>query len=595
MRTKIVRLLNDLKLKHKLLMTYIVVVMLPVLIIGGAVTGYFRAQAMDRAIEQTTNDVQKIKSQLTTMLRAPTDISNTMMFDKTLQKMVTTQYPNVLELTKAYLAYEDFKDYVRLYREISAIRFYYDNPTLINNMELIPLEEATRSTAWYQRAMQTKSINWFYIHDEEDVPVRKLSLVRQIPFPEYRSSGVLMIVMDQEELNRMLRQEQFETLIFDEQGYIIAGKNPKLVGQNIYDLDYGINLHQQVNGAHKMDVNGEPSYLVIEDLLPESSVNGLKIVSVFATDAIVKDANTVSFLGLIFVLLVLLIALLFVYIVSFLMTNRLLRLSRHFNRLALGDLAVVSSVDGNDEIGQLSRQFNYMVESIKLLMNQVVEKTEQNNSLEIAQREIKLKMLASQINPHFLFNALESIRMNAHMKGEKEIANVVRLLGKLMRKNLEVGREQITLKEELDMVRSYLEIQKFRYEDRLNYELIIDRRLEGIFMPPLIIQPLVENAVVHGVENKESGVKVKLIIQIVGEHAEIMIEDDGVGMTPERLDEVRNSLHGLESGVDNRIGLSNVQQRLVMTFGEQHGLNISSKFNKGTQISFTIPLKKGHI
>ncbi|MFD3258317.1 sensor histidine kinase [Paenibacillus lentus] len=595
MRTKAIRLLNDLKLKHKLLITYIVVVMLPVLLVGGAVTGYFREQAMERAIEQTTNDVQKIKSQLATMLRVPTDISNTFMFDKTLERMATTQYPSVFELTKAYLAYNEFKDYVRLYREISAIRFYYDNPTLINDMELIPLEEATRSTEWYQRAMETKSIGWFYIHDEEDVPVRKLSLVRQISFPEHRSSGVLMVVLDQEELNRILRQEQFETLIFDEQGYIIAGKNPKLVGQKIDKLDFGIDLHQQANGAHKMEVQGEPSYLVIEDLLPESSVNGLKIVSVFTTDAIVKDANKVSLFGLVFILLVLLIALLFVYIVSFLMTNRLLRLSRHFNRLALGDLAVVSSVDGNDEIGQLSRQFNYMVESINLLMNQVVEKTEQNNSLEIAQREIKLKMLASQINPHFLFNALESIRMNAHMKGEKEIAKVVRLLGKLMRKNLEVGRDQITLKEELEMVRSYLEIQKFRYEDRLDYELIIDRQLEGILMPPLIIQPLVENAVVHGVENKEGGVHVKLLIQAVGDYAEISIQDDGMGMTPERLQEVRQSITGTEEAVDNRIGLSNVQQRLAMTFGEKHGLKISSKYGVGTEFSFSIPLNREQV
>ncbi|MGG4552760.1 histidine kinase [Paenibacillus sp. FSL W8-0186] len=590
-----VRILNDLRLKHKLLITYIVVVMLPVLIVGGAVTSYFRQQAMDRAIVQTTNDVQKIKTQLANMLRVPTDLSNTFMFDKKLEKMVTTSYPSVFELTKAYLDYDDFKDNVRLYRGISAIRFYYDNPTLINNLELIPLDEATRSTVWHKRAMESKSIGWFYIADEVDVPVRKLSLVRQIPFPEHRASGVLMVVLDQEELNRMLRQEQFETLIFDEQGYIVAGKDPRLVGKTIDELDYGIDLHQQPNGAHKMDIQGEPSYLVIEDLLPESSMNGLKIVSVFATKAIVKGANQVSVLGLLFILLVLLIALLFVYIVSFLMTNRLLRLSRHFNRLALGDLAVVSSVDGNDEIGQLSRQFNYMVESINLLMNQVVEKTEQNNSLEIAQREIKLKMLASQINPHFLFNALESIRMNAHMKGEKEIANVVRLLGKLMRKNLEVGRDQITLKEELEMVRSYLEIQKFRYEDRLNYELIIDRKLEGIRMPPLIIQPLVENAVVHGVENKEVGVHVQLRIHAVDDHAEIVIQDDGIGMALERLEEVRRSMAEAQTAVNNRIGLSNVQQRLTMTFGDMHGLSISSEYGQGTVISFTIPLKREKI
>lgn len=596
MKRKIVRLINNLKLKHKLLITYIAVVMLPVLIAGGVVTSYFRQQAMDRAIDQATNDVQKIKSQMATMLRVPTDISNTFMFNKKLENTVTMQYPSVLELTKAYLAYDDFKDYVELYREISAIRFYYDNSTLINNMEFIPLDEATRSSGWYQRAMETKSIGWFYIpDDEEDVPVNKLSLVRQIPFPEHRSSGVFMVVLNQEELNRMLRREQFETLIFDEQGYIVAGKNPGLVGQTIDQLDFGVDLRNQAIGAHKMEVKGEPSYIVVEEIVPESSVNGLKIVSVFATDTIVKDANYVSIMGLIIIFLVLLIALLFVYIVSFLMTNRLLRLSRHFNRLALGDLAVVSSVDGNDEIGQLSRQFNYMVESINMLMNQVIEKTEQNNILEIAQKEIKLKMLASQINPHFLFNALESIRMNAHLKGEKEIAHIVRLLGKLMRKNLEVGREQIALKEEVEMVRSYLEIQKFRYEDRLNYELKVDPQLLGTLVPPLIIQPLVENAVVHGVENKETGVNVEVVIRLAGEQAEIIVRDDGMGMTPGKLAEVMGTITEPEESGQSRIGLRNVHQRLIMTFGDGHGLNISSQYRKGTEFSFTIPLFRNQV
>src|SRR5690606_40766280 len=133
---------------------------------------------------------------------------------------------------------------------------------------------------------------------------------------------------------------------------------------------------------------------------------------------------------------------------------------------------------------------------------------------------------------------------------------------------------------------SYLEIQKFRYEDRLSYELIIDRKLEGIRMPPLIIQPLVENAVVHGVENKEVGVHVQLRIHAVDDHAEIVIQDDGIGMALERLEEVRRSMAEAQTAVNNRIGLSNVQQRLTMTFGDMHGLSISSEYGQGTVISF---------
>lgn len=156
MFSKIVQFTNNLKLKHKLLISYIVVVMIPVLIVGAVVTAYFRNQAMDRAIAQTVNNVERVKSRAASMLRVPSDISDIFMLDKKLEALVTTRYPSVLELTKAYLEYDDFRAYVRLYREISGIRFYFDNPTLINNLEFIPVDERTASANWYQKAMAEK-------------------------------------------------------------------------------------------------------------------------------------------------------------------------------------------------------------------------------------------------------------------------------------------------------------------------------------------------------------------------------------------------------------------------------------------------------
>lgn len=589
MLKKWIRLNNNLKLKHKLIASYILIVMIPVMIIGGVLVGYFRVQAMDRAIDQATNNVEKIKTQMANMLRMPLDVSDTLLLDKTMEKMATTRYESVLELTKAYRAYEGFRPFTKLYREIEGVRFYYENPTLINNLELIPVDEEIRNRFWYQQAKASKSVNWYYINDDEDIPVRRLSLIRQVPFTDRQTSGVLMISLDQQELNQMLAQEPFETLIADERGYVVAAKNPMLVGQTLQKMDYGVDLSQALKGSHKLDINGEPSYMIVDELIPELSSNSLRIISVFSTQSIVQDANRISVFGLFLILLVLLIALFFVYTVSILTSKRLLHLSRHLNRLALGDLNVVSPIDGNDEIGQLSRQFNYMVESIRTLVEQVVEKTEQNNALELAQREIKLKMMASQINPHFLFNALESIRMDALMKGEKEIANVVRLLAKLMRKNLEVGREHIPLKDEVEVVRSYLEIQKFRYEERLVFELSVDPNASDVLIPPLIIQPLVENAVVHGVEGKENGVKVELFIQVQNDEVQVKVRDNGLGMKPERLSEVVASLTSAEETGRTRIGLRNVHQRLAMTFGEQHGLKISSVYGEGTEFSFTVP------
>jgi len=224
-------------------------------------------------------------------------------------------------------------------------------------------------------------------------------------------------------------------------------------------------------------------------------------------------------------------------------------------------------------------------------MDEVQETNRQRTMLESKQNEIRFKMMASQINPHFLFNALESIRMKAHLKGEKEIARVVRLLGKMMRKNLEAGRRAVPLADEIDMVRCYLDIQSFRYEDRLRYELHVDPLAEHTPIPPLIIQPLVENAVIHGLENKEHGGTVRIRADVVGRRVRVSVTDDGIGMSPETLKRLYETLQSPEEQEQNRIGLRNVHVRLQLSFGPEHGLVIGSEEGAGTSVHFYIPLE----
>ncbi|WP_150273452.1 sensor histidine kinase [Paenibacillus tepidiphilus] len=596
---KLIRLtnniINNMKFKNKLIVFYIVVVMIPVLIVGIILTSYFREAALERAIEQATNNVEKVKTQLASKLRVPTDISDLLYFSDELEVLANTRYSNILELTQAYREFTNFQEFILQYREISNIRFYIENETLVDNMSIIPLTDELKSRYWYQKAMESSGIYWMYISDNENfltserASINKLSLVRQVPYNEYGKVGVLMVQVVQNELNGMLVQEPFETIVMDEWGTIVAAKNPELVGATQEEIDIDIDLQNETKDVIRTNVKGEPSYVIVDEVRPAASVSKLKVISVFETGSILDGANKVGTLGLLIISGVLLVALVMVYIISLLTTNRLLRLSRQLNQVALGNLKVVSHIDGTDEIGQLSRQFNYMVRSINQLIEQVIESNERNNKLEIAQREIKLKMMASQIHPHFLFNALESIRMNAHLKGEKEIANIVRQLGKLMRKNLEVGRERAPMKEEIEMIRSYLEIQKFRYEDRLMYEVHFDPRAADVLLPPLIIQPLVENSVVHGLENKEGTVHVMVDITYAGDMLQIVVSDDGIGIKEQRLIQILELINKAEEEPQSRIGLRNVHQRLVMYYGAEHGLNIESKDGHGTTISFSIP------
>jgi len=340
-------------------------------------------------------------------------------------------------------------------------------------------------------------------------------------------------------------------------------------------------------------VNDQASKIRIEPLVPVSSLNGIRILSVFSVATIVKDANEIIILASIVIFVSLIVAIVLIYGFSALLTKRMLRLSKHITKVATGNLDITLAIDGKDEIGQLSRQFNAMVWSINGLLAEVRESNQQKTRLLSSQNEIKFKMLASQINPHFLFNALESIRMKAHIKGEKEIANVVRLLGRMMRKNLEAGSRAVTLQSEIEVVRCYLEIQKFRYENRLNYELLIDPLTQPVHILPLIIQPLVENAVIHGLENNENGGSVRVKAELIDHRMHIEVSDDGEGMDKERLDFVLRTLEEREGEENNRIGLRNVHMRLQLSYGSEHGLAITSMPGCGTQVKFTIPIGGG--
>lgn len=582
--------INNIRIKKKLILSFILVVFVPVLIVGIFLTVAFRQNVLDQATQQITNNVERIKKQTLDIIRMPIEISDKLLVDSRLTNIVNTQYNSTFEVVKAFWEFNDFRDYIKLYSEVYNIRFYTTNMTILDNWEFLKVTPAIEAEQWYKDAMKQDGIHWSYISDETKGNRNYLSLVRKITFPTYRTSGVLVIGLNPVELNNMISQEPFDTMIIDESGYIIAAKNPNWVSKNISELDFASKLTNKAEGTYEFKFEDKPSKIVVEDLHPDSSRNGLKIVSVFSIDSIVSGANRISLLGFGIIMLSLVIAFVLIYIFSVILAKRMLLLNKDLNKVAMGDLNVISHVTGNDEIGILSKQFNNMVVSIRGLMDEVSESHKEQALLQLRQKEIKLKMMASQINPHFLFNALESIRMKAHIKGETEISSIVRMLGKMIRRNLEVGSRMVALKDELEMVRCYLEIQKFRYgNERLTFSLEIDEAGQNIEIPPLIIQPLIENAVVHGLENVAEGGLVRLKTQIIGHMLRVEVSDNGVGIHEEKMKQINEALHDMEEEGEYRIGLRNVHQRIVMIYGEGCGLQITSEPDAGTRIVFEIP------
>src|SRR5690625_984917 len=178
--------------------------------------------------------------------------------------------------------------------------------------------------------------------------------------------------------------------------------------------------------------------------------------------------------------------------------------------------------------------------------------------------------------------------MNEQLNVKKRIAYNLKLLGKLMRNSIEVGTGKVPLTDEIEVVRYYLEIQKFRFADRLSYKLNIDSATYQVLIPPLIIQPLVENAVIHALEDSEDEVEVIVNAKKIDEGIFIEVLDSGYGISKEKMAEIKQSLDEQDEEEGSRIGLKNVHQRLQLLYGEKSGLRIKSELGIGTEVSFLI-------
>ncbi|MEK4237100.1 MULTISPECIES: cache domain-containing sensor histidine kinase [unclassified Paenibacillus] len=582
--------MNNLRLRTKLFLSFGCVVLIPVLIVGLFLTNELRNMAMANALEQITANVDRVKKRTGEMLNIPLDIAYRLSNDSRLEEVANHRYESVYDVVEAYWNYPDFRDFVRLYNEVSSIRLYIDNPTVLNNWEFLQTNESVTQEQWYQTALAQRGlVCWNYIRDNRNGQYY-LSLIRKVNFFKARTTGVLVVNVNTKKLNAILNQESFETLIMDENDNIVASNRVDTQDKSLSNIDLAT-LSATGQGPHDVTIDGKPFKMVIDHWQPGGSLNSLRIISIFSVASIVDEPNRIIFLASIVILSAMIMAILLIYYVSRLLTGRMLHLSKHISKVAAGNLGATLVIDGKDEIGQLARQFNHMVRNINELMSEVQESNRQKNATQLKQNEIKFKMMASQINPHFLFNALESIRMKALVRGQADISQVVRLLGKMMRKNLEVGNGRISLQSELETVNSYLVIQKFRYDDRLTYELLVDPKANPFQIPPLIIQPLVENCVIHGLENRIEGGMVRVEIRLEDSYLKVQVSDNGVGISKTRIQEIRKMLNNNDDYETNNIGMRNIHLRLQLTYGPQFGLTLASQIGFGTQISFAIPLR----
>ena len=261
-------------------------------------------------------------------------------------------------------------------------------------------------------------------------------------------------------------------------------------------------------------------------------------------------------------------------------TGPLLSLRRLMKNVEKGDFSVRFQTECDDEIGELGNSFNRMLERLEALIQQLyIEKQ--------ARLEAQLKTLHEQIKPHFLYNTLDTISWMARSHEAYDVVKLVDALTSMFRIGLSQGRDFITIRDEKKHVQNYLYIQKTRYQSKLRYQIEIPEELDNVMVPKLILQPLVENAIYHGLKYKDSKGLLTVHGYMKGENAVIDITDDGVGMDEETLKHIYDK-HKVNYR-SNGVGVYNVQQRLVLYYGKDYGIIYHSEKGKGTTASVVIP------
>ena len=280
--------------------------------------------------------------------------------------------------------------------------------------------------------------------------------------------------------------------------------------------------------------------------------------------------------------LILVLFLFLSYYIPLSITSPIRRLTQVTDQVAKGDLTVRSDVTGGVEAQVLSDSLNTMIDKINELLEQV--KTEQ-----IRLRKAEFELLQSQINPHFLYNTLDAIVWLAEAGEQKKVVSMVGSLSDFFRISLNQGQDILDVKEELQHVRSYLEIQQMRYQDILQYEICVPEELNHCQIPKITLQPLVENALYHGIKNKRGKGMIRIEGELDGENCILLITDNGKGMTPERLEQVRKGIRNRKARETDIYGLYNVNERIRLNFGENYGITITSTYGEGTCVTVRLP------
>lgn len=573
---------------------YVLAIILPILVIGSIVYTFSYRQLTQNYEHLTAMKGRQVQSVLVSSFLYLEDMYNTLVSDEELRMLLSEDYSCAKEVQQAISRYDGFEHLLNNTASLTQLQLYVD-PSFLKSAKpysyFSPLTESVKQTTWYQQASRTSGNFWHSSLREGKYGVSywELNYYCHIPIPKTGSYAILVLTVSNDYLRNLIQKDTYNVYISVNSDPVFFSSDRSYGGKALPVSPKQISPKQTTG---KLDLNGETAIGSTCSLTPYNTEDKINIL-VTSPNAM-HDIHRLEliFFATLFFTIVLSGVIINLYARYFSDRIQTLRLAMH--KVANNDYQIVHSIQGDDELTATFTDLVSMVDKLKQNEAEIYESRIKEQMLHNQQQQMELKLLANQINPHFLYNTLETIRMMAFSAGNREVATAIKLLGKSMRYVLNNTKTTATtLDKEIDYIRTYLSIQKIRFGDRLDYTIQIEDHLamENYQILPFLIQPIVENAYSHGL--RDADYNGHIIIRIVREGSDLLyakIFDNGVGMDTETLQHVIGHLGTPQPEMDHGVGLSNIQNRVHLYYGACYGLHIQSKKDVGTLVTLTIPL-----
>jgi two-component system sensor histidine kinase YesM len=581
-------------LRFKLLLYFITLILLPVATLG-IIGNLVSVRTLEKeANNHTTQTIEQVKKNVDFYIQ---NVKQTIQLISLNPE--TIQFLNTNSNTPSEQRQSTEADVRRLLSNFTSIHPEIAGIIIVNQKDMDISNEMYRvsrdpliNEEWYKKAMEQPSqlqliskpigrnITTRVNYSPDDV----LSVMQAIPNPETGAyQGVVLIDFKLATIEGVIRD-----ITLGKSGFIFMIDN---LGEIVYAPENPVVYRVRAEWMRQPKEHsivkkiGNERYQIIYTL---SDFTQWKTVGVFSLNETLQDVTNLREVSYVLGGLTIVLAVATAMYFTRSIVQPIGKLRKLMRRAEAGDLAVHFESANQDEIGQLGRSFNRMIIEIRKLIDLVYEEQKKK-------REAELKIMQAQIKPHFLYNTLDTIQWMAQERKADDVVVMIIALTNLFRIGLSKGKESITVSEEMEHIKSYLFIQKARYESKLNYEINIDPEVRQEIVIKLTLQPLVENAIYHGIKARRGEGHIKIDVYRVDNKLCLSVMDNGAGIPPEKLKKLQAVLSGVNTGEEELLGfgLFNVHERIRLVYGEQYGVQIYSSIGEGTKVDVWYPVRRG--